>query len=199
VRSRAKVVATQRYDPAGTAVEAEVGALRPSGADVLAVFATSPFATQAYAAAAKLGWRPLVLASSEASAASGTAAGAVSISFLEDPLDPRRTADAGVRLYRRILARYARGADPRDAGHLYGMAVAWTVVELLERTGSDPTRAELMALARSMRIPSNPFLRPGIGLRTGNGDGFPLDQAVLRRWTNGRWQAFGGLWQAPST
>ena len=58
-RSKAKVIAAQPYDPLTSAdVSAQMAKLKASGADTLAIFATSAFAAQAYAAAAKLGWKP---------------------------------------------------------------------------------------------------------------------------------------------
>jgi hypothetical protein len=45
-----------------------------------------------------------------------------------------------------------------------------------------------------MNDPSNPFLLPGVVVKTGPGDGFPIQQGQLQRWTKGHWVPFGGLW-----
>ena len=105
-------------------------------------------------------------------------------------------AGPGLRLYRAIMARYARGANARDLRHVYGMAVAAATVEVLERAGRNLTRAGLLARARTLHSVSNPFLLPGIEVRTGPADGFPIEQAQLRRWTDGAWRSFGGLWRS---
>ena len=99
-----------------------------------------------------------------------------------------------MRQYRSIMSRYAKGANVNDTYHVYGMAVAYETVALLKRLGANPTRARLMAMARSIKSPSNPFLLPGISVQTGRGDGFPVQQGQLQRWSKGRWVPFGGLW-----
>lgn len=190
--SGAKVVATQ---PAALDVTPQIGELNASRADVLAVFAPPSVARQAFAAARRLAWRPLTLVSSNA----GTAAlrppeGAVSLTYLKDPSDKRWAEDAGMRLFRSILSRYAKGANARDGRHVYGMAVAHTLVRVLRAAGPAPTRAGVLARTRLLRDPSNPFLLPGITVRTSATDRFPIEQAQLRRWSNGSWRPFGGLW-----
>jgi branched-chain amino acid transport system substrate-binding protein len=180
--STVRIVATHSVD---------VARLRAAGANVLALFVPAAAATEAAAHAARLGWRPLVLTTTGA-----TAPGALSPAFVKDPAEPRWAGDPGVRLYRTIMARYAPGASARDLQHMYGMAVAYATVEVLQRAGRNLTRAGLLARARTLNSVSNPFLLPGIQVRTGPGDGFPIEQAQLRRWRDGAWRSFGGLWRS---
>jgi branched-chain amino acid transport system substrate-binding protein len=113
---------------------------------------------------------------------------------LKDPTDPKWKKDAAIRLYRSIMARYAKGANVNDVYHVYGMAVAFTTVEALERAGKNLTRAGLMRVAANLNVANNPFLLPGIAVKTGPGDRFPLEQMQLQRWERGGWKSFGGLW-----
>jgi hypothetical protein len=76
------------------------------------------------------------------------------------------------------------------------MAVAFETVALLRRLGASPTRAGLMTAARSITSAGNPFLQPGIAVRTSQTDAFPIEQGRLHRRTSGRWRSFGGLWSA---
>jgi branched-chain amino acid transport system substrate-binding protein len=203
--SGSKVIAAQSYEVTASDVSSQIAKLKASKANVLAVFATPKFAIQAYVYANRLGWHPLVI-NNAVSAASNvmllasengknkTVNGTVSINFLKDPTDPRWKKDPGMRLYRSIMAKYAKGANAKDVYHVYGMAVAYETVGLLKRLGANPTRAGLMAKARSMNDASNPFLLPGISVKTGKRDGFPIQQEQLQRWTKGRWMPFGGLW-----
>ena len=80
---------------------------------------------------------------------------------LKDPTDPRWKNDPGMKQYRALLAKYAKGANPNDVYHVYGMAVAYETVSLLKRLGANPTRAGLMKAARSITSAKNPFLLPG--------------------------------------
>ena len=204
-RSKVRVIAVQNYEVTASDVGSQMAKLKASGATVLAVFATPRFAIQAYVFANRLGWRPLVLNNAVSSASNvmalaseggtnRTVANSVSIVFLKDPSDPKWAQDPAIRLYRTIMARHAKGANVRDVYHVYGMAAAYTFVEALRAAGRNPTRSAVLAKVRSLRSASNPFLLPGIQVRTSRTDGFPIEQALLQRWQRGRWQSFGGLW-----
>ena len=205
-RSRVKVVAAQPYEVTASDVQAQVAKLRSSGANVYAVFATPKFAIQGYVYANKLGWKPkLSLTNAVASASNimqlasegGTnkvVEGSVSIVFLKDPTDRKWTNDSAMRLYRTIMNRYAPSANVDDVYHVYGMAAAWTAVEALRKAGKNLTREALVKVTNNMGFTGNPFLLPGIALKTGPGDHFPIEQMVLQRWHKGTWKSFGGIW-----
>jgi len=206
-RSSSKVVAAQPYEVTSPDVGSQIGKLKASGANVLAIFATPTFAIQAYVFANRLGWKPKVFVNG----VSGTSnimllaseggknkavEGSITSTILKDPTDARWKNDAGMKLYRTILGKYAKGANPDDTYHVYGMAVGYETVSLLKRLGANPTRAGLMKAARSLNDPKNPFLLPGIAVKTGSGDNFPVQQGQLQRWTKGRWVPVGPLWQS---
>ena len=204
-RSGSKVVAAELYEVAAPDVFSQVASLKAAGANVFAIFARPTLAIEAYARASRLGWKPLVINSNVSAATSimrlaseggrnKAIEGSVSVSFLKDPTDPRWKNDPGANLYRSLMARYAKGAKVSDVYHVYGMAVAFETVSLFKRMGANPTRAGLIARARSITSAGNPFLLPGISVKTGKGDGFPIQQVQLQHWTKGRWVPFGGLW-----
>jgi len=195
-RAGSSVVAAERYDETSLDVQPQIARLRASGATVLGIFARSPVAREAAGEARRLGWRPSLILSSESGVPGNEAVeGSVSATFLKDPGDRRWRQDPGISRYRAIMARHAHGANLRNLDHVYGMAVAYETVALVERLGATPTRTGLMAAARSLNDPSNPFLLPGISVRTGKNDGFPVQQVQLRRSANGKWIPAGGLWQ----
>ena len=203
-RSGSKVIAAQPYEVTSADVGSQIAKLKASGANVLCIFATPTFAIQAYVFANRLKWRPLVFNNAVSGtsntmtlASEGgknkTVEGTISTTSLKDPLDARWKNDPGMKLYRATLAKYAKGANANDANHVYGMAVAYETVNLLKRLGANPTRDGLMKAARSITSAGNPFLLPGISVRTGSGDNFPLQQGQLQRWTKGKWVPIGGL------
>ena len=204
-RSGSKVVAAEAYQVTSSDVGSQVAKLKASGANVFCIFATPTFAIQAYVFANRLGWKPLAINN----AVSGTSnimvfaseggknklvEGTITTTVLKDPTDPRWKNDAGMKQYRALLARYAKGANPDDVYHVYGMAVGYETVSLLRRLGANPTRTALMARARSIASAKNPFLLPGVSVKTGKGDSFPIQQGQLLRWTKGRFDPVGGLW-----
>ena len=204
-RSKVKVVAAEPYEVTDPDVQSQVATLKASGANALALFATPKFAIQAYSFADRLDWAPLIVVNAVSSAANvmTTASergsnraveSSISIAFLKDPTSARWRDDAAVRLYRSIMARHAKGANVRDVYHLYGMAVAYETARVLKAAGKNPTRAAVMAQTRKLNDASNPFLLPGISIKTSATERFPVEQALLQRWSKGSWTSFGGLW-----
>ncbi len=51
--------------------------------------------------------------------------GSISVVFLKDPADPKWRKDPAIKLYRSVMARYAKGAKSKDVNHVYGMAAAY--------------------------------------------------------------------------
>ncbi len=205
-KSKVKVVAAQPYEVTAADVGSQIAKLKSSGADVLAIFATPKFAIQSYVFANKLGWKPkqsivntvssasnIMLLASEGGANKVTP-NSVSVQFLKDASDPRWKADAAIKQYRQILKQYAPGANANDVYHVYGMAVAWTTVEVLKKIGKNLTRDALNKGVSNMNLSKNPFLIPGIELKTGPGDHFPIEQVFTQRYEKGIWKAFGGIW-----
>jgi branched-chain amino acid transport system substrate-binding protein len=120
--------------------------------------------------------------------------GSISIVFLKDPTDAHWKTDPGVKLYRSIMKRY-KGGNPNDVYAVYGMSAAHTFVAALKKAGRNPTRQGIMKAATSLNVKNDPFLLPGMTVRTTAKDHFPLDQAKLQRYHNGHWASFGGLFR----
>ena len=206
-RSSARIVAQETYDVTAPDVQSQIAKLKSSRANVFAIFATPKFAIQSYVFANRLNWRPLTINNSVSGASNimllaseggknRAVNGSLTLNFLKDPTDPKWRRDPGMRQYRSIMSRYAKGANVSDVYHVYGMAVAYETVSLFRRLGANPTRAGLMARARSITSAGNPFLLPGVSVRTGRRDGFPIQQGQLQRWRGGKWVPFGGLWSS---
>jgi branched-chain amino acid transport system substrate-binding protein len=205
-RSKVKVIAAQAYEVTSADVSSQIAKLKSSGADTLAIFATPTFAIQAYQYANKLGWKPKhvinnAVASASTSMQIASSAGqnklvngTVSIVFLKDPTDPQWKNDAAMKLYRKILAQYAPGENANDPLHVYGMASAWTAADALKKAGKDLTRASLLKVLDNFTATGNPFMLPGIAVKTAGKDHYPIEQMLLQRWQNGTWNSFGGLW-----
>ena len=203
--SKVKIAAAQPYEVTASDIQSQIATLKASGANVLALFATPKFAIQGYVFANRLGWRPLIINNAVSSASNimtlasegGTnkaVENSISIVFLKDPTDPKWRNDAAMKLYRTIMAKYAKGANVKDVYHVYGMAVAYETVKLLKAAGKTPTRAAVVAQMGKLNDASNPFLLPGIAVKTSATERFPIEQALLQRWSKGHWTSFGGLW-----
>jgi len=198
-----KVVASQSYEFTGADVSGQVGLLKASGADTLMLFATPKFFLNAIVAAHKLGWKPQVYIASVSIEptimgiarfnAPELTKGALSIAFVKNPNDPIWAKDPAVALYRTIMRKYDPSGKPTDVYNWYGMTVAWTMVEALKAAGKSPTRASLLRAATHLNLRGNPFLLPGIVLRTTPARYYPLAQVYLYRWNNKQWVRSSGL------
>jgi branched-chain amino acid transport system substrate-binding protein len=203
------IVSRVGYAATDDNVQSQIARLRASKAQVLMLFSTPKFTIQAYQYANGLGWKPKIFVNAVSSASNimvisssrgqnKRVEGSISIVFLKDPNDPKWARDPGVVLYRKIMKRYAPSGNPKDVYNVYGMSVAFTFVDALRHAGKNPTRKSLMNAVTHLTERNNPFLLPSMSIRTGSTDHYPIDQARLQRWHNGRWISFGGLLKARS-
>jgi branched-chain amino acid transport system substrate-binding protein len=203
--SRASNIVTQQaFDVTAASVAQQVVAIRASGADVIAIFATPAKTIQTYATMKALRYRPeevilnsvsatdtfmkLALANSDAA----TVNGSISTGYLMDPQAAQYQSNAFMQLYKRLMAKYAPSADANNGLYYYGMAKAWDIVKVLQTSGKTPTRANLMKTVRKMNW-TNPFTIPGVKVTTSATDPFPISQVKLIRFNNGIWTEFGNL------
>ena len=91
------------------------------------------------------------------------------------------------------MSRHYPSGRVTDVYNWYGMTVAWTMVETLKRAGRALTRESLLRAAQSLDTKANPFLLPGIRLRTSPTDYFPIDAVYLYRYDNAQWVRSSGL------
>ena len=212
-RMAGRIVAQQGYEVTESDVQSQVARLKASNANTFMIFATPRYAIQSFIYANRLGWRPMIFVNSVSSASNvmeiasdagnnRRVVGAVSIQFLKDPTDPKWARTPGMRLYRQIMRQHLRRGNANDVYHVYAMAAAHSFVEALRRAGRNPTRSSFMAAVARLNSRNNPFLIPGVTIRTARADRFPIEQVQLQRWAvnrrgDGRWVRFGPLQRSP--
>jgi branched-chain amino acid transport system substrate-binding protein len=198
------ILSTQSYDVTDTDVKSQIARLKSKRADTLMIFATPKFAIQAYSTARQLGWKPLAFVNAVSSAANimqiaelGSSKqqveGSISTVYLKDPTDPRWAKDPGIRRFRSILKKYNGGKGLTDVYNVYGMASAFTLVDALKHAGKNLTRAGVMKAITHLNEANNPFVLPGITLKTSPSSRFPVVQVKLERYHSGRWVLFGSV------
>jgi branched-chain amino acid transport system substrate-binding protein len=204
------IVTAQPYDLSATTPPAvQIAKIKASGADTLVLFATPTPTIQSYVIATKLGYKPANVITNSVSATdpfltiaeksgSNIVEGSLSVNYLLDPSNPIYNKQPGMKLYRSIMAKYAPKANANDPLNLYGVAKAWTTVQLLKSLGKNPTRAALMAAARKMAFTPgkknfNPFLLPGVSTFTKGTFQFPVSQVTVVKYTNHTFQPQGKL------
>jgi hypothetical protein len=200
---KGKIVGTQSYDFTDNDVSSQMARLKSSGADTLMLFATPQFAIFGYVGAFRLGWHPQVYVTSVSispdimkiarfATSRKQVEGSISIAFVKDPTSKLWARDKTVRLYKSILRRFLPSAKPDDVFNYYGMAVAYTMVDTLRKAGRNPTRESVLRAATHLDE-SDPFLLPGVQIKTSPKDYYPMDKVKLARYRGTHWQFFGKL------
>ncbi|MDP9325191.1 MAG: ABC transporter substrate-binding protein [Candidatus Dormibacteraeota bacterium] len=200
-----QIISKQSYEATAADVKSQVAALRDSGADTFFIIATPKYSIQAMATAFGLGWHPATYLNSVSASTSFMKAvikatgkpesveGIVSTQYLKDPSDPSLASDPGITLYKDILTKYLAGADPTDNNQVYGMAVAFTMIDVLKVAGKGLTREGVLKAADNLNETDNPFLLKGVVVKTASDFHYPLTQEQLIKWTSGRWVSFGDV------
>jgi hypothetical protein len=200
---KAKIVATQSYEIEDNDIASQMARLKSSRADTLMLFATPKFAIFGYVGAFRLGWHPQVYVTSvsispdimkiaRVATSRKHVTGSISIAFVKDPTSKVWAKDKTVRLYKSILQRFLPSAKPDDVFNYYGMAVAYTMVDTLQHAGRNPTRESVLRAATHLNE-TNPFLLPGVRIKTSPNDYYPMDKVKLARYRGDHWQFFGKL------
>jgi branched-chain amino acid transport system substrate-binding protein len=204
-----QIVDAEGYALSGTPPAAQVAKLKASGADTFLIFATPTPTIQAYVISTKLGWHPAHVITNSVSATdafltiatksgSDNTNGTLTVSYLLDPANPTYNKQPGMKLYRQIMAKYNPKANANDGLNLYGVAKAWTTVQVLLKAGKNLTRAGLMKAARSMNYSiaakkPNPFALPGVRVFTKGGYQYPISQVTLVQYQNNTFKPLGKL------
>ena len=203
---KSQIVSQQGFEVTDTSVTNQVIALRRAGVDTLMIFGTPTPTIRTYATMAAVGWKPqniflnsvsatdAFMSIAVARAGAAEVNGSISTYYTKDPANPSWNNDAGMKLYKSIMAKYApSNARVTDGLYIYGMAKAYTFVQALKAAGPNPTRAGLMKAVLNMNDKSNPFLLPGVVTKTGKTDFFPISQQQLIKFNNGSWSPMGQI------
>jgi len=195
-KSSAKIVKEASFeysDPEG--LDAQIAALKDSGADVFMNLAVGRFATRAIRKAYDMGWHPLQfipnaslsIAAFLEPAGLEKSAGVITNARSKSWLRPQSRNDPAVRAFLEWMKKYNPDANIRDANNVYGYQVAQTVVEVLKKCGDDLTRANVMKQAASLDLELG-MLRPGIRVTTSASDYQPIKQLFLIQFDGKDWE-----------
>ena len=164
--------ARQNYVPTNTSIGPQIAALQASGAQVVAGFSIPAFTALALLQAAKIGYHPVWVVSNvgtdvptltgllkrfSGSAAGGQLiAGMVTDNYLPYSSD---TSNPWTSLFKRIHDQYI-STLPFDGNVIYGMAQAYTFVQVLKAAGRNPTRASFVKSLETTRLSGGPGFVP---------------------------------------
>jgi branched-chain amino acid transport system substrate-binding protein len=196
--SNVKIVARQSYEVTDPTVAPQVAKLARSGADTFLNVTTPKPGAQAIGTVAKLGWKPLHILNNVAASKTlvlkpvgyPAAQGIVSMTYFKDPADPQWANDPAMKEYKTQLKKFAPRLDPEEPFNAYGWAAAATMVKALQEMGDEPDRDKLMDAVRNMDADIG-LLLPGVRIKTGDGDGYPIQSVQMMRFKDQNWQLLG--------
>ena len=200
-KAKAMIVAELTYEVTDPTVDSQMVSLKASGADVFFNVTTPKFAAQAIKKAAEIGWKPLHLLNSVSSAAGAVMVpagaengiGIVTTGYLKDPTDPQWASSKEFQEWLAWMKKFHPQGDLKDNLNVYSYTVAQTLVQTLKQAGNDLTRANIMKQAASLDMTA-PMLLPGIRIKTGPDDFYPIEQEQMMRWDGKTWVLFGKVY-----
>ncbi|MEA2690237.1 MAG: branched-chain amino acid transport system substrate-binding protein [Candidatus Eremiobacteraeota bacterium] len=205
------IVKMASYETSDPNVSSQISTLKAAGCDTLMIFATPKFAIQSMVAAAQQSWKPVTYLNNVANAipymraaakAGGPSAvaGIITTYYLKDPANHSRYAgDKGMKLYEDIMTKYIPSGDKEDGNYLYGVSIAYTMVDVLKKAGRDLTRKKVMDVAANFTEKDNPLVYPGVVIRTSPNFRFPITQMITAKWLGTDWSPTGLLVDTRST
>jgi branched-chain amino acid transport system substrate-binding protein len=199
--SASLIVDKESYDVTAADTLAQLAKLKAAGADTLFLFTTPAFTIKSLVIVTKLAWAPTIYLNSVsnpqvymgiAAKAGAALKNVTSVGYIKDPTDPQWTSDAGMQLYKTVIAN-CQTCNVNDGFNIYGVAVAYTMVDVLKQAGSTMTRANVMSIAGNQLNETNPFLLPGVKVKTTSSDHFPIMQEQVITWSGTGWTLQGSL------
>jgi branched-chain amino acid transport system substrate-binding protein len=193
------VIAEATYKVTDGDIDAQLAALKASGADIFFDITTPKFAAMSIRRTAEIGWKPehIISTVSESIAAvmqpAGlqNAEGVLSAGYYLEGDDPAAASDPAYADWSAFMDRYAPDLGKTNGLTVYGYAIANAMVEVLKKCGGDLSRENIMRQAASLKGVQIPMLVPGVVANTSATDYAPLEQMQMMQFTGGRWERFG--------
>jgi branched-chain amino acid transport system substrate-binding protein len=193
-RAEEMIVDKEANDVGAPDLSSQVLKLKNSGADTFFVFETPSPAIKALVAAFQAGWQPTIYLNSVSApvpyiqaaqkAAGDDAAvnGIVSVEYLKDPADASQANDTGIQLYKQVMSKYYPDGKLEDGFNVYGMATAWSLVDVLKKAGPNLTRQAVLDTLNNLNETDNPFMYAGIPIKNTPNDHYSITQEYLAKY-----------------
>jgi ABC-type branched-subunit amino acid transport system substrate-binding protein len=200
-KAKTMIVAKATYEVTDPTIDSQMISLKSSGADTFFNVTTPKFAAQAIKKAAEIGWKPTHYLNNVSAQVGATlkpaglenSVGIITTQYGKDPTDPQWANDKGMQDWRVWMAKYFPSGDVTDASNVYGYSVAQTVVQVLKQCGDNLTRENVMKQAASLNL-ELPMSLPGINVKTGPNDFYPIEREQLARFDGTTWKLFGKVY-----
>jgi branched-chain amino acid transport system substrate-binding protein len=200
-RAKTMIVSRVTYEVTDPTIDSQMLSLKASGADTFLNISTPKFAAQAIKKAAEIGWKPaqyltnvsISVASVMTPAGLDNGVGVITALYGKDPTDPQWEQDKGMQDWLAFMKRYYPAGSVTDASNVYGYSVAQTMIQVLKQCGDNLTRDNVMKQAANLDI-TLPMSLPGVNIKTGPNDFYPIEREQLARFNGKTWVLFGKVY-----
>ena len=200
-KGKTMIVSKLTYEVTDPTVDSQMVSLKASGADTFFNITTPKFAAQAIKKAAELGWKPVHYLNSVSSSVGSVltpagleaSVGIFTAGYIKDPTDPQFQKGKEWDDWVAYMKKYHPTGALNDNFNVYGYTVAQLMVHVLKQAGDDLTRANVMKQAASLDL-TLPMLLPGVNIKTGPDDFFPIEREQMQKFTGKTWELFGKVY-----
>ncbi len=200
-KAKSMIVAKSSYEVTDPTVDSQMVSLKASGADVFFNITTPKFAAQAIKKAGELGWKPQHYLNSVSSSVQSvlvpagveSSTGIITAGYIKDPTDPQFQKGKEWDDWVSWMKKYHPSGSLSDNFNVYGYTVAQTLAQVLKQAGDNLTRDNIMKQAASLDM-TLPMLLPGVNIKTGPDDFYPIEREQLMRFNGKGWELFGKVY-----
>jgi branched-chain amino acid transport system substrate-binding protein len=200
-KAKTMIIKKLSYETTDPTADSQMVELKASGADTFFNITIPKFAAQAIKKAAEIGWKPTHylngVSSSVASviipAGPQNAVDIITSFYLKDPTDSQWQSSKEYKDWLEWMQKYFKDGDLKDANNVFAYTVSQTLVEVLKKAGDNLTRDNIMKQAANLDL-TLPMLLPGVNIKTGPDDFFPIERQQLLRWDGKNWVRFGKVY-----
>jgi ABC-type branched-subunit amino acid transport system substrate-binding protein len=199
-KAKTMIVKQLTYEVTDATVDSQMVELKSSGADVFFNITTPKFAAQAIKKAAEIGWKPQHYLNNVSNsvgavmvpAGAENGVGILSVFYLKDPTDNQWANTPEFKEWLAFMQKYMPGSDLKDLNYVFGYTMAQGTVQVLKQAGDNLTRENIMRQAASIDM-NLPMLLPGVNVKTGPDDFYPIERGQLARWDGKTWVLQGKI------
>jgi ABC-type branched-subunit amino acid transport system substrate-binding protein len=193
-KAKTMIVKQLTYEVTDATIDSQMVELKASGADVFFNITTPKFAAQAIKKAADIGWKPQHYLNNVSNsvgavmvpAGAENGVGILSVFYLKDPTDSQWANSSEFKEWLGFMQKYLPGSDIKDLNYVFGYTMAQGVVQVLKQAGDNLTRENVMRQAANIDM-NLPMLLPGVNVKTGPDDFYPIERGQLARWDGKTW------------
>ena len=200
-KAKTMVVSKVTYEVTDATVDSQIVSLKASGADTFFNVTTPKFAAQAIKKAAEIGWKPVHYLNSVSSSVASVmvpagvenGVGIYTANYIKDPTDPQFQKGKEWDEWVAWMKKYHPNGSMTDNFNVYGYTVAQLLTQVLKQAGDNLTHDNVMKQAANLELVL-PMLLPGVNVKTGPDDFYPIEREQLSRFDGKTWVLFGKVY-----